>query len=60
MAKLQAPEGVESVTVGGKEIDVHEGVVEVAEEHVTSLLRHGFSVVKEVAKRTELHMKSKG
>lgn len=46
MAKLQAPEDCTSVSVEGKEYEIKNGVVDVDQEHVATLLEHGFTKVK--------------
>lgn len=47
MTKLKGPRDASSVFVGGKEYPVKGGIVEVPDEHVAALDRHGFKPVKD-------------
>ena len=42
---MRAPDGVESVSVGGSEIKVIEGYIKVFSEYVEALVSHGFHVI---------------
>lgn len=51
MKKLKGSRDASSVYVGGKEYPVKGGVVEVPDEHVAALERHGFHPVEDKPER---------
>jgi hypothetical protein len=61
MTKMKGPREVSTAFVGGKEYAVRNGVVEVPDDAVAALVRHGFRKVEDDdAKRAELHLNRKG
>lgn len=64
MTKMKGPREVSTAFVGGKEYAVRNGVVEVPDEAVVALMRHGFRKIADDeptdAKRVELHLNRKG
>ena len=63
MVKMKGPREVSTAFVGGKEYAVRNGVVEIPDEAVSALARHGFRKLDDDepvdAKRAELHMNRK-
>jgi hypothetical protein len=60
-AKLQGPRNASSVSAGGEEYAVEDGIVEVPVEHVAKLASHGFFpyVEPETPKQTKLSLAKK-
>ncbi len=60
-AKLQGPRTVSSVSVGGDEYPVDDGIVEVPVSHVAKLASHGFApYVEPVKAQTKLTLAGGG